>query len=581
MDYRYRIIRIHIREQEKYFCCSKTKKWYNVINTKEKQATAKQAFVFLVFITSKGPLKTDEERGKRVFASEAGEEKQATAKQAFVFLVFITSKGPLKTDEERGKRVFASEAGEEKQATAKQAFVFLAFITRGMGFMGGQEKKEKAEKRTGAKSLRVDILVLSLLPICILGSEIIAVIYTFLNKRVDSSFFRKIINQVYIFTGCTIVITFIIVIIMVSRIIAALKRLANILTAMADGDLTQKIDEKDLRRRNELGSIARSADLLNHKLTELVSQFTGAADMLNESVVNMERIADSTAQAADHVTSNMQEITKELGDQSQQTENVAADVEQIGRMIEQSSDTLNGLRTDMEMIKGSGAEGMNTVSRLEKVDEDVSTRMEVIVRQTNTTNSSAQQIRAATELIASIAEETNLLALNASIEAARAGEQGRGFAVVADQIQKLAEQSNHSAAAIDKVVQELLEDAGNAVATMDEIQGSIQKQNETVAEVKNVFSKLNEEILHSVRSIDAIAESMTELNGSKNGLVEASEQLNAISQNSLAVTEETTAEAEELDSSITIINESSTKLRECADELIMYIKFFKTNENYQ
>lgn len=206
MDYRYRIIRIHIREQEKYFCCSKTKKWYNVINAKEKQATAKQAFVFLVFITSKGPLKTDEERG-------------------------------------------CSEA-------------------RGMGFMGGQEKKEKAEKRTGAKSLRVDILVLSLLPICILGSEIIAVIYTFLNKRVDSSFFRKIINQVYIFTGCTIVITFIIVIIMVSRIIAALKRLANILTAMADGDLTQKIDEKDLRRRNELGSIARSADLLNHKLTD-------------------------------------------------------------------------------------------------------------------------------------------------------------------------------------------------------------------------------------------------------------------------------------------------------------------------
>ena len=70
-------------------------------------------------------MKTDEERGKRVFASEAGEEKQATAKQAFVFLAFITSKGPLKTDEERGKRVFASEAGEEKQEPAKQAFVFL------------------------------------------------------------------------------------------------------------------------------------------------------------------------------------------------------------------------------------------------------------------------------------------------------------------------------------------------------------------------------------------------------------------------------------------------------------------------
>ncbi len=446
-------------------------------------------------------------------------------------------------------------------------------------FMNEQEKKVKKEKRIGAKSLRVDILILSLLPIFILGAEIIVVIYTFLNKKVDSSFFRKIINQVYIFTGCTLVITCIVVVVLVGRMIATLKRLAATLTAISDGDLTQEVNAKDLRRRNELGSIARSADLLNTKLKELVAQIAGAADTLNESVVHMEQIADSTAQAADHVTSNMQEITKELGDQSHQTENMAADVEQIGRMIEQSTDTLNGLRNDMDLIKISGADGMNTVRLLEKVDEDVSTRMEVIVRQTNTTNSSAQQIRAATEMIASIAEETNLLALNASIEAARAGEQGRGFAVVADQIQKLAEQSNHSAAVIDKVVQELLEDAGNAVATMDEIQGSIQKQNETVTEVKNVFSKVNEEILHSVKNIDVIADSMTELNDSKNGLVGASEQLNAISQNSLAITEETTAEAEELDSSITIINESSAKLRECADELIRDINVFKINKN--
>lgn len=391
----------------------------------------------------------------------------------------------------------------------------------------------------------------------------------------DSSFFHKILNQVYIFTIGTIIVTSIIVVLLVGRMIATLKRLANTLTAISEGDLTREVNEKDLRRRNELGSIARSTDLVNRKLKELVAQISGAADTLNESVINMEQIADSTSQAADHVTSNMQEITKELGDQSQQTENVAADVEQIGRMIEQSTDTLNSLRDDMDTIKLSGADGMKTVERLEKVDEDVSTRMEVIAHQTNTTNTSAQQIQAATELIASIAEETNLLALNASIEAARAGEQGRGFAVVADQIQKLAEQSNHSAAAIDKVVQELLEDAGNAVATMTEIKGSIQKQSETVAEVKNVFTKVNGDILHSVKGIDAIADSMTELNGSKNGLIGASEQLNAISQNSLAVTEETTAEAEELDSSIIVINESAVKLRECADELVRDINFLR------
>lgn len=440
-----------------------------------------------------------------------------------------------------------------------------------------EQGKEIKEKRIGAKSLRVDILVLSLLPIFILGAEIIAVLYIFLNGRVDSSFFHKILNQVLIFTGGTLIITCIVVVLLVGRMITTLKRLAVTLTEISDGDLTQAVHEKDLLRRNELGSIARSTDLLNHKLKELVVQISGAADTLNESVVNMERIADSTAQAADHVTANMQEITKELGDQSGQTENVAADVEQIGRMIEQSTDTLNNLRSDMDTIKTSGADGMNTVRKLEQVDEDVSARMEIIVHQTNTTNSSAQQIQAATELIASIAEETNLLALNASIEAARAGEQGRGFAVVADQIQKLAEQSNNSASAIDKVVQELLVDAGNAVATMDEIQGSIKKQSETVGEVKTVFTRVNGDIVNSVKKIDAIAESMQELNGFKNGLVGASEQLNAISQNSLAITEETTAEAEELDSSITVINESAAKLRECADELVRDINFFRIN----
>ena len=233
----------------------------------------------------------------------------------------------------------------------------------------------------------------------------------------------------------------------------------------------------------------------------------------------MNQVAESTTQAADHVTANMQEITAELTGQSQQTENVSTDVVQIGRMIEQSTDALNNLREDMDAIRISGTEGVNTVEELENVDEDVRSRMDVIAQQTNTTNSSAQQIRSATELIASIAEETNLLALNASIEAARAGEQGRGFAVVADQIQKLAEQSNQSAAAIDKVVQNLLVDAGNAVATMDEIQRSIQKQNETVAAVKDVFMKVNEGIIHSVKEIDALADSTVYLNDSKTRLV--------------------------------------------------------------
>lgn len=431
------------------------------------------------------------------------------------------------------------------------------------------------EKQRRKKSLKAYILVLSLLPICILGTEVIALLFIYLKGKIDNSLYRTVVIQMAIFVVVTLIITAVVVVILVSRMIATLLRLSDILNAVSDGDLTQEIAQKDLEHNNELGVIARSTALLNDKLKSLVSGISGTTEMLKESAADMERIADSTAQAADHVTTNMEEITTELTNQSGQTENVASDVFQIGKMIEQSTKAVDSLRNDMEAMQLSGKEGMKTVAQLETVDEDVRTRMEVIARQTNTTNSSAQEIQAATELIASIAEETNLLALNASIEAARAGDQGRGFAVVADQIQKLAEQSNQSAATIDQIVQHLLSDAGNAVTTMEEIQGSIKQQNETVAAVKEVFSKVSEGIMRSARAIEEIADSTRYLNDSKENLITASEQLNTISQNSLAVTEETNAEAQELDSSVAIINESTVKLKDSAEELARQMEYFK------
>ena len=102
-------------------------------------------------------------------------------------------------------------------------------------------------------------------------------------------------------------------------------------------------------------------------------------------------------------------------------------------------------------------------------------------------NSENSIIKQAKELIASIANETNLLALNASIEAARAGESGRGFAVVAEQIKNLAEQSNESAKTIEGIIKNLLEESEQAVKTMNTVDAIIGLQADKVETTKRVF----------------------------------------------------------------------------------------------
>ena len=120
---------------------------------------------------------------------------------------------------------------------------------------------------------------------------------------------------------------------------------------------------------------------------------------------------------------------------------------------------------------------------------DAASRMN---RQIHITNDAAVRIQKAIQIITSIADETNLLSLNASIEAARAGEQGKGFAVVANQIQTLAEQSGESAKEIEEITAELLQESTQAVSIMEEMQNIVGEEAEKLEETKQQFMNVSE-----------------------------------------------------------------------------------------
>ena len=185
----------------------------------------------------------------------------------------------------------------------------------------------------------------------------------------------------------------------------------------------------------------------------------------------------------------------------------------------------------------------------------------IIYKQTNTTNESAMKIQEAINLITDIAEETNLLSLNASIEAARAGEQGRGFAVVAAQIQKLAEQSNESARQIEGIILALIEDSDKSVATMNEVKEIMELQNENVTNTGTQVTQLLSDVDESLVMISDVTEKTNKVNDVRSSVVDTVQNLSAIAQENAASTEETSASVTEINGIISEIAGNAAELK--------------------
>ena len=224
-----------------------------------------------------------------------------------------------------------------------------------------------------------------------------------------------------------------------------------------------------------------------------------------------------------------------------------------------------------------GNEAFETLHELQDINAYAKESIDAIYEQTNNTNDSVHKIREATSLITSIAEETNLLSLNASIEAARAGVQGRGFAVVASQIQKLAEQTNESARHIEEIISSLLADSERAVQTMDVVKENMEKQTENVIRTDERFEEVLKGIAESLQAINRITLKTEEMDKARVNVVDTVQNLSAIAEENAASTQESSASITEISASISNIAEKAGELKDIANQMEERMQVFKLN----
>lgn len=322
-----------------------------------------------------------------------------------------------------------------------------------------------------------------------------------------------------------------------------------------------------IHRKDEFGELAIGTEKLRTKIENLFDDIQAGMLKLTDAAEKLSGTLTQTVSAAREMNESVDQINITANNQKSGTQNAAENVERtrnaIDFMLKQISD-INLLSNNMAQL---AANSKTILRELLESSQNSQEAVQEISQQVSVTNESVQQIKSVTEYITNIAEETTLLSLNASIEAARAGESGKGFAVVALEIQKLAEESNTSAAKIGDNIRSLVEKTNGIVTVMETIEKTLKEQENNVAKTTQLFDEINEDILRVTRKEADMQNSVSDMNQAKDnmsaiisGLSESAVNNADLSKNAAKVTSQMMCEIENLDTLTTDLSELANQL---------------------
>lgn len=291
----------------------------------------------------------------------------------------------------------------------------------------------------------------------------------------------------------------------------------EVLLKVSEGDLTDG-RLTGTHRRDEFGELSSGTEKLRIKMAGLMEEIRAGVEKLTQAVDKLNVTLGKNVDSAHEMSRSVEKINVTANNQKQGTESAESDVEITRQAIDQMLKEIADISELSEHMAQLSTASKEILDELFYSSRDSQETVKNISEQVTETNDSVQQIRSVTEYIINIADETNLLALNASIEAARAGEAGRGFAVVATQIQKLAEESNNSVSRIEDNIQLLVEKITGIVGVMGTVNEALQKQEQNVNRTKDIFDKIHQDVMEITYRETNMQQSVSGMNQAKDNM---------------------------------------------------------------
>ena len=380
--------------------------------------------------------------------------------------------------------------------------------------------------------------------------------------------------QIYLVVAIFICAVFALVLgnLIANNIAKAIVLVNKILKKTSGGDLTSTLN---LNRKDEFKALSFNLTNMIVSMKTLIQKMMHVSGTLSESAGTVSDNAQLLFDVTKNITDAVGYIDDGISQQSTDTESCLNQMSDLATKINVVQQNVSEIDNLTATTKSAVNDGMVIVTDLSSHVNDTTNVTKEIIEEINVLNQDALSINEIIETIEDIAEETDLLSLNASIEAARAGEAGRGFAVVADNIRKFAERSNEAAGEIRKIVGALQNRMAHTIKTAGKASEIVAQQETSLNSTINIFSQIRDHVAQLSHDLENINSSIEGMELAKNDTMLAIESISATSNETEAAANELSKSVERQLHSVEELNEAVRHLQENALDLDTSVSIFK------
>lgn len=356
-------------------------------------------------------------------------------------------------------------------------------------------------------------------------------------------------------------------------IISPLNGIVNEANLIAAGDLSQQ--DIHVKTKDEIGQLGNAFNSMKNNLSNLIKNIQVNSEQVNAA-------AQELSASTEEITATTEDVTMRVNDTTERAQISANASNESARAMEETAAGVQRIAESTQKLLGNSVDATQTAKNGGQIIYDAQQQMSIISSSTNSVNALVQKLAQQTEeinnisqLITSITDQTNLLALNAAIEAARAGEHGKGFAVVADEVRKLAEQSKSSASSIVNLTLEIKADTENVERAVSESLVSVEDGVKIISNAGDSFTTIVDAVTQMSMQIQEISATSEELSASAEQVTASVNEIAQSSTESSGNLEMIAAAVEEQTATMQQVNAVAVTLSDNAQTLQQEILQFK------